>query len=247
MVETLAGLGPTALVLVLIAGITTGLATYQRLDQPWLQPWAIIRATVQLALLSLVLSGAIESLLFTHLFVAFMILVASLTIRQRLNRSYAALPRIYAVVVIAISAPIALVFATGALPFEGRYLLALGGILTGHAMIASSLMGKQVNDALVTHVAEIEGWLALGAPMRVATREVMRKAGSLAIIAGTDQTRNIGVVTLPGAFVGAVFGGANVLEAGRFQLIVSSSILLVGMLVVLMWSYVLGNPSTLKR
>jgi putative ABC transport system permease protein len=33
---------------------------------------------------------------------------------------------------------------------------------------------------------------------------------------------------LPGAFVGAIFGGASPLEAGRFQLIVLASVLAAG-------------------
>ena len=40
-----------------------------------------------------------------------------------------------------------------------------------------------------------------------------------------DQTRTTGLVTLPGAFVGALFGGASPLAAARFQLVV-----LVGLL-----------------
>ena len=38
-----------------------------------------------------------------------------------------------------------------------------------------------------------------------------------ALIPTTDQTRTTGLVTLPGAFVGAIFGGVSPLEAGRFQ------------------------------
>ncbi|MCU1533934.1 MAG: hypothetical protein JWR53_415, partial [Glaciihabitans sp.] len=37
-----------------------------------------------------------------------------------------------------------------------------------------------------------------------------------------------GLVTLPGAFVGAVFAGASPLEAGRFQLVVLAAILAAG-------------------
>jgi putative ABC transport system permease protein len=35
-----------------------------------------------------------------------------------------------------------------------------------------------------------------------------------------DQTRTTGLVTLPGAFVGALMAGAPPLEAGRFQVVV---------------------------
>jgi putative ABC transport system permease protein len=43
----------------------------------------------------------------------------------------------------------------------------------------------------------------------------------------TRQTRprTTGLVTLPGAFVGALFGGAAPLEAARFQLVVLAGLL----------------------
>ncbi|WP_336249759.1 ABC transporter permease [Stomatohabitans albus] len=238
---------PTVVSLIGVGALTTGLAWWLGLEQPWIQPWAILRATVQLALLSVVLSGVLTHVPLTLAFLGVMVGVASLTIRQRLQLSFQSLPVIAGVVIIAVAVPMLLVFGTHALPLEGRYLLSIGGILIGHSMIASTLMGREVSQALTQHVQDVEGWLALGAPMRLATRSVMRRAGSTAVIAGTDQTRNIGVVTLPGAFVGAVFGGASVLEAGRFQLLVSSSILLVGVLVVAMWTYILGNPKTIHR
>lgn len=245
--DSVQALFPTLGSLLAIGGLATFLAYWLGLEQPWLQPWAILRATVQLAILSFILSGVLTSLWLTGAFLLVMVTIAALTIAQRIHRPLYDVPLIANVVTIAVSIPIALVFMTGALPIEGRYLLSLGGILIGHSMIASSLMGREVAQRLTSDVEEIEGWLAIGAPMRHATRRVMRRAGSTAVIAGTDQTRNIGVVTLPGAFVGAIFGGANVIEAGRFQLLVSASILLVQILVVMMWMYILGNPKSIPR
>jgi UDP-glucose/iron transport system permease protein len=47
-----------------------------------------------------------------------------------------------------------------------------------------------------------------------------RAAAGEALRPVLDQTRTTGLVTLPGAFVGALMGGASPLEAGRFQLVV---------------------------
>jgi UDP-glucose/iron transport system permease protein len=41
-----------------------------------------------------------------------------------------------------------------------------------------------------------------------------------------DQTRSTGLVTLPGAFVGALFGGASPFVAAQFQLVVLAGIAL---------------------
>lgn len=49
-----------------------------------------------------------------------------------------------------------------------------------------------------------------------------------ALIPSVDQTKTTGLVVLPGAFVGAIFGGLSPLEAGRFQIIVLAAIMAAG-------------------
>jgi UDP-glucose/iron transport system permease protein len=61
--------------------------------------------------------------------------------------------------------------------------------------------------------------------MRQATADLVAVAVGEALVPALDQTRTTGLVTLPGAFVGALFGGASPLAAARFQLVV-----LVGLL-----------------
>jgi putative ABC transport system permease protein len=61
----------------------------------------------------------------------------------------------------------------------------------------------------------------------------------------TDQTRTTGIVTLPGAFVGAMFAGASPLDAAQFQLIVLASILLASAIAITLLASVFGAPKTL--
>lgn len=56
---------------------------------------------------------------------------------------------------------------------------------------------------------------------------VCQDAARLALIPGLDQTRTVGLVTLPGAFVGTLLGGASPMEAAALQLVVLVGILLV--------------------
>ena len=74
----------------------------------------------------------------------------------------------------------------------------------------------------------MEGWLALGATPRQSTAALAKQAIYSALIPTTDQTRTTGLVTLPGAFVGAIFGGVSPLEAGRFQIVVLAAIMAAG-------------------
>lgn len=238
-------LGPTAIAVGVIVLAATGVAAATRLERPWLQAWAVLRAVVQLGLLSLVLAGVVRSIALTIALILVGIGVAAWTAAGR-----AGLPRIRALqlaplLAVAVAVPVAIVFLVGALPFSARFLLAMGGILTGNAMTAASLTGRTLARDLVAQRDEVEGWLALGAPMRRATRQVVRAAASTALLPGTDQTRTTGLVALPGAFVGAVFGGASILDAARFQVVVLAAILLVGVVVATAVGRLLADPGTL--
>src|SRR4029077_3097727 len=73
---------------------------------------------------------------------------------------------------------------------------------------------------------EIEGWLALGATPSVDHLDIGRVATREALLPNLDQTKSTGLVTLPGAFVGALFGGASPVEAAQFQLVVLAGVAL---------------------
>lgn len=61
---------------------------------------------------------------------------------------------------------------------------------------------------------------------------VTRDAAGLALVPGLDQTRTVGLVTLPGAFVGVLLAGATPLQAGAVQVLVLVALLLVQVLAV---------------
>ena len=64
------------------------------------------------------------------------------------------------------------------------------------------------------------GWCSDRRPPR-------RSAAATALIPALDQTRTVGLVTIPGAFVGMVLGGASPLAAAVMQLYVLIAILCV--------------------
>jgi putative ABC transport system permease protein len=229
----------------LLALGTVVVALLLGLERPWLQPWAVLRAALQLAVLSLVLRGVIASLPLTVALLLVMVGVAAATSRQRLGLPWRMLPALGLVVALAAAVPAAVAIGVGAVAFEPRYLLAVGGILVGNAMTAVSLAGRTLRTALQRERDVVEGWLALGATPRRAALPVVRAAGSTAVLPATDQTRTTGLVTLPGAFVGAVFGGASPIAAAEFQLVVLAGILLTGVLAVAGVGLLLGAPQTL--
>ena len=70
--------------------------------------------------------------------------------------------------------------------------------------------------------------VAITATRRVGWSGRIARAGRHVRALSTDQTKTTGLVTLPGAFVGAIFGGVSPLEAGRFQIVVLASIMAAG-------------------
>ncbi|MGN6088656.1 MAG: ABC transporter permease, partial [Actinomycetales bacterium] len=76
-------------------------------------------------------------------------------------------------------------------------------------------------------------------------QDVVRLAAAEALVPGLDQTRTTGLVTLPGAFVGALLGGANPLQAARFQLVVLAGLLCAQATTAVVLTWLLGAPARL--
>jgi putative ABC transport system permease protein len=228
-----------------LAAITLSIVLVLRLEHPWLQPWAIARAAVQLGILTVILAGVISNVLWVALFLVVMVLAATWVVFRRLGLARRYLPIISGTIIVAAAIPTTAIFVTGAVEFSPRYVLAVGGIIVGNTMTVSTLMGRSLGSLIVSQRDEIEAWLSVGATPRRAALRAVRSAASTALIPSTDQTRTTGIVTLPGAFVGAVFAGASPLVAAEFQLLVLAAILAAGAITVALFSATFGAPEVL--
>lgn len=221
LTHTLLGVGA-------LIAVATAVLLAARASAPWAPAAAIARGVVQLAAISLVLTGIIRSPLLIGLALGVMFTVAVLTSSQRLGgvRTMALPVAVSMAAGILVSGLV--VFGTGAIDLSPRYTLAVGGIVIGNAMSIATIAGRRFRELVDDRWDEVEGWLALGASPRRATTDLVRRAVSAALIPTVDQTKTTGLVTLPGAFVGAVFGGVSPLEAGRFQIVVLAAIMATG-------------------
>lgn len=217
-------------VVVLVALATTVLLL-ARAPSPWAPALAVLRGTVQLALISLVLSGVIRDPLWIAAALVVMFGVATTTAARRLGTLRTRLLPVALAMSAGIVGALAVVFATGAIAFTPRYVLAIGGIVIGNAMTSATLSGRRFVELVDDRWDDVEGWLALGGTPRQSTAELVRRAVHAAMVPSTDQTRTTGLVTLPGAFVGAIFGGVSPIEAGRFQIVVLAAIIAAGAVV----------------
>ncbi len=221
-------LGPTLLGVGLLVALTVTVLWSTRTPRPFAPSWAIARGAVQLALISLVLSQVIGNGYYVALALLVMFTVASVTATRRIDWSARHFALVAGSMAAGVGATLAIVFATGALEPSARYGLAIGGIVIGNAMSIATLAGRRLHESIDEHWDEVEGWLALGATRRQSTITLARSAVYSALIPSTDQTKTTGLVTLPGAFVGAIFGGVSPLEAGRFQIVVLASVMAAG-------------------
>jgi putative ABC transport system permease protein len=196
---------------------------------------AAVRATVQLAVVSAVLLAVVRSLWLSAGFVLLMLTVAAVTSAGRITgkglRERRLLPSALPIVAGALPV-VTLVLASGTVPLRGEAVIPIAGILIGGAMTATSLAGRRLRDELTARSGEVEAALALGLLRRDAVLMIGRPVGATALIPPLDQTRTVGLVTLPGAFVGVLLGGGSPLEAGAAQLLVLIGLLATQVLAV---------------
>lgn len=236
----LANLAPTLLAVGLLMALSAGVLTGFRVAHSFAPALAILRGAAQLAVVSLILGVVITSGFWVAVAMGVMFLVATATATRRLGWSWIHLGMVGSSMAAGIMLSLVIIFATGSIEFTARYALAIGGIVIGNSMTIAALAGHRFNETVIDRWDLVEGWLALGATPRQATRDMARSAAASALIPSIDQTKTTGLVTLPGAFVGAIFGGLSPLEAGRFQIVVLASIIAAGSVTAVMLVYMLA-------
>jgi len=196
-----------------------------RLGNPMTAPWAAARGALQLAAVSLVLAAALGRLWSSFLVLAVMFGAAAFTAgrRAKAGRSAAWLSVALAS---GVGVVVPLMLVSGVVPLEGVAIVPIGGIVLGGAMTATALAAKRGLDAIDQRWGEVEAGLSLGLSVRDARMEVIGPAASDALLPGLDQTRTVGLVTLPGAFVGVLLATGSAVQAGAVQILVLVGLLL---------------------
>jgi putative ABC transport system permease protein len=193
-----------------------------------------VRAAAQLAAV-----GAVVTLVFEYgglaaAFVALMIGTATLTSGHRLRGVPQPRLRAGAAIAAGVAAGLVPLLLAGAFSTSPRELIPVAGILIGGAMAATSVTGRRLAEHVGEEIAAIETRLALGVPVREAVSSAVRGAATTGLIPLLDQTKNVGLVTLPGTFVGLVLAGATPAEAARVQLTVLLALLAVEVVAALL-------------
>jgi putative ABC transport system permease protein len=186
-----------------------------------------LRALVQLAAVGGAIALVFEVPGLAFAFVAVMVMTAGLTAGRRLRGLPAARLRAFAAIALPALAATGLLLVVGAFAFTPRAAVPTAGILIGGAMAATTLTGRRLLESLKDDAPEIEARLALGDAARTALAPAIRRAVHTGLVPVIDQTSSVGLVALPGTFVGLILGGASPAEAAATQLVVLLALLAV--------------------
>jgi putative ABC transport system permease protein len=214
------GFGPALLVVLAVLALAGGaVVRFGELGQGRAVLIAAVRAVAQLALVSLVITVILRSGWLTGLFILLMFSIAVFTSASRIGvlRQF---PWVAAAIASGVLPVLALVLGSGVVPPEPIAVVPVAGIVIGGTMTATSQAARRALDELKLRHGEYEAALALGFLPRAAALEICRPSAGQALIPALDQTRTVGLVTLPGAYVGVLLGGASPLQAGTTQVLV---------------------------
>ncbi|MDX6286247.1 MAG: UDP-glucose/iron transport system permease protein [Frankiales bacterium] len=183
---------------------------------------AVVRAAVQLLAV-----GALLGLIFDHAgvpgslaWIAAMVLVAGRVAGGR-GRG---LPRSMYVATAAVAAGVLTTLGTlvavGTVSTKPTVLLPIGGMIVNGAMQGTSLVLARLRDEVTDGRRAVEARLALGLPAGQAFAPHERRAMRAALIAPIDQTKVVGLISLPGAMTGLIIAGVSPTLAIRYQIVV---------------------------
>ncbi|QMW64851.1 ABC transporter permease [Mumia sp. ZJ1417] len=212
-------------VLVLLTAVTLVVMTWAGVRLRTDAVVATVRGLVQLSLISLVIAWAFRHPTAAAALLVVMLAAAALTSTRRIGLGYGVYPTALGAIACGATVTVAPVMALDILPGGAEMVVPFAAQVIGGAMVAASLSGQRLRDDVTDRWGEVEAGLAIGLTPRQSVSEFGPRAVARALTPGLDQTRAAGLVTLPGAYVGLLLGGATPYEAALVQTLV-----LVGLL-----------------
>ncbi|KAH7447802.1 hypothetical protein KP509_01G122000 [Ceratopteris richardii] len=213
-----------ALVIVVIAIL---LSMYQRLGIGKEIAYAVFRSILQLSIIGFVLQFIFTQenaawIIAAHLF---MVAVAGYTAGQRAkhvpNGKYIA----GVSMLVGTTITMALLVLLRVFPFTPRYIIPVSGMVVGNSMTVTGVTLKRLREDIRVQQNLVETALALGATPRQATIKQVQRALVVALAPVIDNTKTVGLISLPGAMTGMIMGGASPIEAIHLQMVVMNMLL----------------------
>ncbi|MGC8658662.1 MAG: ABC transporter permease [Desulfomonilaceae bacterium] len=104
--------------------------------------------------------------------------------------------------------------------YDSRIVVPISGMILGNAVNGVTLSIDRLYGEVRSHCHEVEALLSMGASPWEAVHELVREAIRAAMTPTINALMVVGVVSLPGMMTGQILGGANPVEAARYQIVV---------------------------
>jgi putative ABC transport system permease protein len=183
---------------------------------------AALRAGAQLLAVGALLLGVFRHAGVAGAFgwVAAMVLVAG-AVAGRRGRG---LPRARSTATVAVAGGTAvtlgLLLGLGVVSTVPRVVVPVGGMVVSGALQATGVTLRRIREQAVSARGEIEARLALGLPASAAFAPSARSSLRTALLPVIDNTKVVGLISLPGAMTGLILAGVDPLTAIRYQVVV---------------------------
>lgn len=208
-----------ALVLIVLSA---GISRWQRAGMEKEILTASARAFVQLILIGYALNliFAARNSFWIVLLVGVMITIAGFTAGARARQ----IPHSRAIAWLSIGTgtflTMGLLIGLHVFVFDAQFVIPIAGMVVGNSMVVTGLVMSCLWDDLKLQRSRIEASLALGATSRQAVEGALRRALKTGMAPIVDNTKTVGLISLPGAMTGMILAGASPLKAVQLQIIV---------------------------
>ncbi len=185
---------------------------------------ASVRAAVQLLVVGFVFAlifQATSAIYWAWLWVAFMVVVASVVVVRRARHRIDRLGLVTgAAVLLSALVSIVVTFGFGVIGYGPVSLVVIAGITIGNAVPSAVLGVNQSVELCRDRVGELEALLSLGMDRRQVVRFMAPRTARSSLIPQVERTKVVGLIALPGALTGLLLAGVEPVEAVAVQLLV---------------------------
>ena len=184
---------------------------------------SVLRAVVQLVIVGYVLKYifAVDNKIVTLALVLIMIINAAINTRKRGKGIKNCGVISFVALIIGTSITLTILIITKAIEFKPDDVIPISGMIISQAMVAIGLTYRTLISSFEERREEIEAKLSLGADIKHASKDILRKSIKFAITPNIDSAKTLGIVSLPGMMTGLILGGASPVTAIKFQIMVT--------------------------
>lgn len=198
-----------------------------------------IRAVIQLTIIGYILRFVlqVDNNILTLAMVAFMIFNASFNAHQTSQ----GIPNSFRTSLISISTGTAIalfiLIISGALDWTPSQVVPITGMIASNAMTTIGVVYRTLTTQFKDKRQETLEKLSLGANEKQASQTIVRESIQTGMTPSIQNTKTVGLVSLPGMMSGLIFAGVDPLEAIRYQVVVMFMIISVAAISSFIASY----------